>query len=159
MVSRLYVRATCFAPRGAFGGDRAFVFERTTAWNQTQQLDGGHWVGWSVALEGDLAVLGGNTEARVFRRSAGTFRIEQTLTGGTGCFGCATQISDQRVFVGAHGDSTITVFDYTDHWASTTTLHGGDHPGFGFKLDVEATTLAASAVDGERGTAYAIEVD
>ena len=95
----------------------AYVFVRSgTSWSQQAKLTasdaGGHWayLGWSVALSGDTAVVGAiaDDSAYVFVRSGGSWSQQVKLTASDAAasdwFGHSVAISGDTAIVGAYGD-------------------------------------------------------
>ncbi|HJU38019.1 MAG TPA: hypothetical protein VJ724_00500, partial [Tahibacter sp.] len=138
------------APRGA-----AYVFVRNgVAWTEQAKLvasdaDDGAEFGFSVALAGDVAVVGANNEAYggtlsagaayVFERSGGTWTQRQKLvadraTSG-GYFGISVALRDDTLLVGSLADLTAsnvvdgTVYVFgrtTSGWTPQARLRAGD---------------------------------
>jgi hypothetical protein len=124
--------ATTTALIGAWSSNlqpfRGSVYVITAApnhWPVQQQLlasNGGqqHHFGWSVAIEGDTALIGawGNDSAYEFRRSAGQFVETQILTSGSpglnDSFAYSVAISGDRAAIGNYSgtvaDQSVHVF-------------------------------------------------
>ncbi len=113
------------APGGGFGveGPAAYVFQRQgTLWVERARLtaaDPSSWsdFGYSVALDGDLAVIGARRDdgsaiesgsAYVFRREGLTWAYETKLGASDGAqrdrFGRSVDVGQDLIVVGAHAD-------------------------------------------------------
>lgn len=98
--------------RGATDSGAAYVFvKRAGVWTQQAELLPNTPLfvakfGWSVALEGDLAVVGSLEGAYVYERTADTWsaptRLIQDDSVRNDFFGSAVDISDGRILVGAY---------------------------------------------------------
>jgi hypothetical protein len=152
---------------GASGGEAAYVFERRDGlWTETQKLTPpapAESYGFAVAIEGELAVIGGTSTAFVYRRVQASWQLEQELDGAElgFCFGCAVELDAGRVIVSAWGGNVIVVYEHgAAGWTVSRELRGpsttaqGD--GFGFKLAAEGDALVASSVSGELGETYVL---
>jgi hypothetical protein len=151
----------------------AYVFTRTVdTWAQTQKLvadDGAtdDQLGWSVALDGDTAVLGapGTTDggdfatgaAYVFARSGGTFSQTQKLTADDGIgaddfgFGVAvhgtTAIITAANALGGQGKAYVFSSDGAS-WTQGPTLTADDGTGtdtFGYSVAYDGTNAVFGA--------------
>jgi hypothetical protein len=120
----------------------AYVFTRSgTTWTQQAKLTAddaaaGDWFGYSVAINGDLAVAGAHKDgdggsssgsAYVFRRSGTTWSQEAKLTAPDAAagdnFGYSVAVSGDRVIVGAYGDDdggTGTGSAFIYHWSGSS---------------------------------------
>ncbi|MEZ6017524.1 MAG: FG-GAP repeat protein [Planctomycetota bacterium] len=112
--------------------------------------------GSSVAVDGDIAVIGAPTQdaagqwlsgaAYVFRNINGVWSEEAKLTAAPAIpqqmFGRSVAISGNRIAVGA--TSGTYVFDFNgSHWAQQATL-----PGNGYSVDVEDNFVVSSGNGG-----------
>ena len=142
--------------------------------------------GWSVAIEGDLAVVGAigaddacptdpncnSGTALVYRRVAGVWTMEAALTASDGGladqFGQNCSISGNRILVGAHfdgpGSAYVFVYDGST-WVEEQKLVGSDsldlfHFGHSVTLDGD-TALIGCMRDNfggpETGSAFIFE--
>jgi hypothetical protein len=167
----------------------AYVFDGSSGtWTRTQRLtaaDGGigDIFGYSVAFEGDRAVIGayGNNgyqgAAYVFGRSNGTWAQTQKLIAGDGAantyFGYATALSGSTLLVGAWGanpggnDMQGSAYIFTEAnglWTQTQQLGASDglpHDKFGHSVALQGTTALIGA-DGwsdssAQGAVYAFD--
>ena len=133
--------------------------------------------GWSVAIEGDLAVMGSigtdgacstdpncnSGSALVYRRVGGVWNLEATLTasdaGAQDQFGQNCSVSGDRIIVGAHfdGPGSAYVFAYNGTtWIEEQKLVGSDsldlfHFGHSVSLDGD-TALIGCMRDNFAGT-------
>lgn len=143
-------------------------------------------LGWSVAIEGDLAVLGaiGTDEAcpadpncnsgsaLVYRNVNGAWNLEATLTASDGNaldqFGQNCSISGNRILVGAHfdGPGSAYVFAYNGSaWVEEQKLVGSDsldlfHFGHSVSLDGDTALIGCmrdNLAGPETGSAFIFE--
>lgn len=155
----------------------AYVFTRSgTTWTQQQKLLSSDIAaddkfGWSVAVDGDLIVVGAPQEtsagsgnpagaAYVFTRTAGVWSQEAKLTGSntnqSDQFGSAVAISGETVVVGADTEDSVSTAAGA---AYVFTRSGGSWPeqarltptgtaasaNFGEELAISGDTLAVAA--------------
>ncbi|HUU94503.1 MAG TPA: FG-GAP repeat protein [Phycisphaerae bacterium] len=146
------------------GAGSAYVFRHNRGtWVQQAKLlaaDGavGDWFGWSVAVSGDLAVVGAHWDddlgnrsgsAYVFRYNGSTWVQEAKLLAPDGhaedYFGCSVAVSRDVVIVGAHGGRAF-----------------GYKPGAAYVFRHNGTTWVQEAkllaADGERGDDFGVSV-
>ena len=170
-----------FTAGGAHGA--VYVFTRTAGvWNLEATLtagDGrpGDQFGFAVALSGDTALVGApftndsEGAAYVFRRAAGVWEPEATLTpaaGAGGWFGWSVALSGDTALVGAqaatvdgqayHGAAYVFTRSGTT-WSREATLTAGDgaaHDWFGnaVALDGETAVVGDEMKNLSRGAAY-----
>ena len=154
----------------------AYVFTRSgTTWTLQSRLLGsgfapGDDYGFSVAIEGDIAVVGAPDEAepsgvgsaRVFVRTgvAWSQRARLTMPGSTGhdCFGASVVIRGPSVMVGAYCDSIGANFrqgsawsidlDFTDLSAATNASTG---VVFGSVASAVASALSGQSIVANEG--------
>jgi hypothetical protein len=167
----------------------AYVFERAAdgSWEQTAKLrasDGetGYYFGFSLALDGDLALVGSPRDDEpvdvsgsvyVFERDSGAHwnESEKLVTGRPGeGFGQAIALQGDRAVIGApfplHGSGFAFVFerDAAGHWNQTDVLSpsdGAESDGFGFSLALAGERILVGAYNKSagRGEAYVFELD
>ncbi len=168
-------RAVIAAPMDAhqaYRGGAVFVFERIGgSWVQTARREATQprnmgFYGLSVALEGDLLVVGepgyqlsGGDDNRIFiyRHTPGGWVMEKRIEGvyGTG-FGYAVDVDRGRIAVGAFRDVTHggphrgSVFLYEDQggWVQTDYLfstHSQGDDNFGAAIDLDGNRLAVGS--------------
>ena len=143
-------------------------------------------VGWSVAIEGDLAVMGAigvddacptdpncnSGAALVYRRVSGAWSFETTLTASDSSiadqFGQSCSISGNRILVGAHqdGPGSVYVFAYNGtSWVEEQKLLGSDsldtfHFGHSVSLDGDTALIGCmrdNFAGNETGSAFIFE--
>ena len=162
----------------------AYVFARSDGtWTQQQELTAaagaaGDSFGYSVALDGDTALVGERSQspvpaaAYIFTRSDGAWTQQQELTAAAGAFGAAVALSGDTALVGA---PYLTVGDNGEQGAAyvfsssngswtlqreLTAADGaaGDELGYSVALDGDTALLGAQghAVGGhsQEGAAY-----
>ena len=177
--------------READGGPgSAYTFRRSNgSWRQTAKLDAPDRTpadnfGWSVAIEGDLAVVGAQDDAQrgdsagavhAFRRANGTWLREAKLlaneTSQGDNLGWSVGTDGDRVLAGANGAGDNTgaayVFDRVgDTWVQNATLRASDGAVgdvFGFSVALDGGTALVGAQGTDRagsftGTAYAFRL-
>ena len=162
------------------GGDAgaAYVFARGAdgTWTQTEKLrasdgESNDWLGGSVAISGDLAIIGATGDgdwgensgsAYIFARSAdGTWTEKQKLLANDGagydCFGSSVAIDGNVVIVGADNDDDLGSSsgsaytfspDATDIWRQTSKLLAADGAAlddFGQSVAIDAGTAIIGA--------------
>ena len=166
----------------------AYVFSRDTLGNWTQPArlvaptpEPGSLFGYSVAIDGDIAVVGAPEasisgsvaagRAFVYRRSGDQWQLEQALAMASPCAGCSfgtsVAASAGRVFVSASGDlvgGSVRVFDrVASTWSQSVVLTSSDASGgdrFGSTIAAYLDTLVVAAVRDDaggvldRGSAY-----
>ena len=154
--------------RAAAAG-RAYVFTKTASgWKQAAKLEGsdttaGDHFGWSVAISGTTAVVGGFLHAKsagrayVFTRSPSGWKQAAELKGtdtiGLDGFGISVAISGTTAVVGATGHAAgagrVYVFTKTPGgWKQVAELKGSDTgPGdeFGFSVGISGVTAVVGA--------------
>ncbi len=167
---------------GDAGTGAAYVFRLADgAWNEQVRIvppgsSGGDFVGTSVAISGDVALIGAQQSgtAHVYRRSGANWNFEQALTasGGEAYFGIVSALENDRIVVGAPqvydlniGIGAAYVFDFNGTtWVESAKLVGldtvvGDHFGSAVALEGDRIIVGAfydSNDDGSRaGAAYA----
>ena len=163
------------APNDALGGS-AYLFTRDAQgqWVQTQKLipDGvqreGNF-GFSVALSGDVALVGGlnDSAAYLFTRDAqGQWVQTQKLSGDEFLFGFSVTLSGDVALVGSYSDLGIgLVYVFTrgaqGRWSQTQTLTAVDDGGQGFLFGVSVALSGDVALVGgnsqfqlHQGSAY-----
>src|SRR5262245_52166504 len=99
-------------------------------WTQIQEFSGAHAFGQSVALFHDVAVIGSDGKAVVYREKSGTWVLEQTLTesGATG-FGHDVSCDGSQIAVGAPGVGKAFFYAWNGSSWQQTTVVGGDAGG------------------------------
>jgi hypothetical protein len=140
--------------------------------------DYGDIFGWSVAMDGDVILIGARDDevngepqagsAYVFRHDATEWVEEAKLIDPEpeypDCFGQSVSIDGDLAFIGAHGDSWLVgaAFVYRNdgtQWVFEDKLIAPD-PGaqdwFGYSVAVSGNTAVAGApqADGQNGAAY-----
>lgn len=143
----------------------AYVFTRSNGtWTQSQKLapDDGtdfNYFGYSLALEGDTALIGADLlgAVYVFRRSDGTWTQSQKLTGSdegpSDVFGYSVLVQGSTAFVGAYGNNGFqgAVYIFTESggtWTETQKLtadDGASNTYFGYAIAVSGTNLLVGA--------------
>lgn len=166
----------------------AYVFERSgSSWTETHKLtasDGAlsDFFGWSVALQGDVAVIGarGKQSDRgavyVFRELFGSWVEEQKLVASNGVvadeFGWDVALDDDVIVVGARRSGaslsagSVYVFEHDGaQWVEVQELQANDGFGgdeFGFSLALHDQTLLVGARGeflADPGAAFVFEHD
>lgn len=161
----------------------AYIYVRNGGvWSQQQKLTAADGVaednfGWSVAIDGDTAVVGANLDdgtgidqgsVYVFVRSGVTWSQQQKLTAGDAAagdqFGVSVAISGDSIVVGSFGDDSFrgSVYVFTRNgaiWSQQQKLTAGDglaDDEFGWSVSVNGETFVSGAHrdDGGRGSAY-----
>ena len=163
-------------PTGTDSGT-AYVFTRADGtWTQQAKLTGSgqafnHMFGWSVAIDGDTAVVGALNDttkatnsgaAYVFTRADGTWTEQAKLTASDGAldhkFGRSVAISGDTVVVGAAGvkdkgadTGAVYVFFRSDGtWTEQGRLTASDAAAadnFGWSVSVSGDTVVAGALN------------
>jgi len=153
----------------------AYVFKRSgTVWSKQARLissdaQANQWFGYSVAVSGDTAVVGGHPVsgatagwAYVFQRSGSTWTQRERLTESDSSDAIA--VDDRTVVVGDKWDWNVGVYAYQDtsvagDWSSLNTTrigaaqtHAGDF--FGSALAIDGDTLVVGAESASSGAAY-----
>ncbi len=183
-------------PSGLQGAGAAFVFRYDgTTWNLEAQLvappneaEAYDWFGRSVAVEGDLVVVGAFGEddfgsasgaAHVFRRSGGAWSHEAKLTASNGApgdnFGLSIDLSAGRVIVGAwsHDGTDYDVGaayifeDAGSGWQQSAMLTASDGTAddeFGLSVALDGSTALVGAYNDDdsalfAGSAYVFRFD
>jgi hypothetical protein len=163
------------------GQGAAYVFVQANGvWSETQKLvasDGvaNDWLGQSVALDGDTAVIGasqylgfGNGAAYVFTHDAAGWTASQKLTADDGVqrdqFGISVAVDGDEILVGAFGVSFYQGAAYAfarsnGSWTQTQKLMADDasmNADFGVAVALEGSTALIGAYgDGSyQGAAY-----
>jgi hypothetical protein len=166
----------------------AYVFTRSgTKWMQQAKLTAGDGAnsdefGWSVALDGDTALVGAydakvgaNSDqgsAYVFTRSDNTWAQEAKLTAGDGAaydqFGWSVALDGETALIGAYADNvganrdqgSAYVFTRSGTaWTQQVKLTAGDGAAGDFfgnsvALDVDTAILGAVGDTSDQGSAY-----
>ena len=155
---------------GASGVGAAYVYEyvgsdwqyeRKLTINDPLSLQDGDMFGWSVAVDGTTAVVGGRDEfgnagiAYVFDTVTGsqTAKLsasDNLITGLGDTMGSAVAISGDYAVVGATAKQAAYVFmdDGLGNWSLTETLTGNDTLAgdqFGFSVALDGTTAVVGA--------------
>lgn len=151
----------------------AYVFARTgTTWTQEARLidpDGESFeqFGYSVALLGDLAIVGSPKDysgginggsATIFVRSGSTWTRQVRLTaadaGGNDFFGRFVSLSGDRALIGTGSGSAYVFVRAGTVWAQEAKLTAPDgEPSFGFDVSLSGDrALVAAREDDDRGT-------
>jgi hypothetical protein len=168
------------------GQGAAYVFTATDGvWSEAQKLvadDGmpNDWFGQSVALDGDVAVIGapqymdvGNGAAYVFTRSGTNWSEAQKLVADDGVprdqFGISVAADADTVLVGAYGIGFYTgaAYVYTragDTWTQTQKLTADDAAqnadfGVAVALDGANALIGAYGASSYAGAAYVFAND
>ena len=171
---------------GAIGANgftgAAYVFSRAgTAWEEQAKLvadglAGTDFFGASVALSGDIAIVGARATlssqgaAYVFRRDGATWTREAKLVAGDGAagdsFGTSVAADGDTVVVGApakDGTGAVYVFTrsgttWTQQW-KLVSFFGAAGDGFGNAVSLDGDTIAvgASQYNGGQGDAHVFE--
>lgn len=117
--------------------------------------------GFSVAIEGDVAVVGAPLpltiagSAYVYTRSGGVWTLADTLSEGNvgDLFGSSVAISGDTIVVGArYGETGGAAYVFRQSgmtWAAEATLEGADTAAlddFGSSVDVDGDTIAVGSV-------------
>jgi hypothetical protein len=157
---------------GAYQADRganadegaAYIYENDGGWQHAVTLSrsgtagASHRFGFSVAIDGDVAVVGapgeGSGAVYVYRQGAGGWAEEARLVApdgvAVGAFGTSVDVDGTRIAAGSIGGAGLVViyeFDGTS-WASTAVVESatsGATGRFGDSLSLEADTLAVGA--------------
>ena len=147
---------------------RVYVFVRSgTSWSQQAILSAsdaaeGDQLGWSVAVDGDTAVLGatgasGKGAAYVFVRSGSSWTQQAKLTASDGAsndqFGVAVSVSGDTAVVGAvgkgQGRGGAYVFTRANgNWTQQAILSASDGATgnqFGASISISGSTIVAGA--------------
>ena len=164
---------------GYNGNGAVYVFTRDgNAWSQQAKLlapdkASGDLFGWSVAVDGDTAVIGAvredsdgfedNGAAYIFTRSGGAWSFQAKLLADDKArwdsFGNAVAVSGDTVAIGAPDHSTPTVpyagvvYVFTregESWNQAVQLHALDMryaDSFGFSVDLEGNVAVIGAPD------------
>ena len=180
----ILVGAYAAAPSGIYRGGAAYVFVRdsTGGWSQQAKLVASDVsfnavFGFSVALDGDTAVVGAYGDsnlsgaAYVFRRRNSVWTEEAKLTPSPPAsyadFGFSVAVEGDTAAIGAPraqfypGGDAVYVFERSNgNWARTVRLVAADFvpfDGFGFSVDLSGNTLVVGAPykDNNTGAAYA----
>ncbi|MCG3162016.1 MAG: hypothetical protein JMDDDDMK_03244 [Acidobacteria bacterium] len=152
----------------------AYVFTRSGgAWTEQARLkandgEGGDQFGFSVALEGDTALIGapnnaitvgGQGAAYIFTRSGASWTQQQRLiavnAGADDHFGNAVALSGEKALIGAYlaeSDDSGMVYDFRrgpTGWAQTSRFRAhnlavGAHFGVSVALDGDTAVIGAS---------------
>ena len=170
-----------FAKDGVAGANQgaAYVFERTGGvWNEVAELSAAvpflaDEFGWSVAIDGDLAVAGtykndgaGNNSGAVyaFERVGGVWMQTQVLQASDSKagdeFGWSVALDGTTLLVGAdlegpsgNGAGAVYVFEHNGAaWVETQKLKGSDTiplDYFGWSVDLDGDRAVIGARDGE----------
>ncbi len=172
---------------GNFGRGAAYVFTRSAnVWTQQAKLvasdaGGNDRFGWSVALDGDRAVVGANQDdlvnsnqgsTYVFSRSGNVWSQQSKLSAADGAlddeFGYAVAVSGTTVLVGARSNNTGTGNAYAFTFAAgswtqqakitATDAVLGDQFGWTVALEGDTALIGAPGDDIasalEQGSAY-----
>ena len=172
---------------GNSGRGAAYVFTRSAnVWTQQAKLVASDAAandrfGWSVALEGDRAVVGANEDdlananqgsAYVFSRSGSLWSQQSKLTATDGAlndeFGYAVAVSGSTILVGAHSRGSSTGYAYAFTFAAgawtqqakitATDAAQGDYFGWSVALEGDTALIGAPGDDVssafEQGSAY-----
>jgi|GEM_PF-1221731 len=162
----------------------AYIFERgiggSNAWGEVKKLvasdaEEADWFGWSVAVAGDVAVVGAYGEdtggtvagaAYVFERNAGgtnawgqVRKLVASDAAGTDYFGRSVAVAGDVIVVGAYGEDTgggeagaAYVFERnlpgTNLWGEVKKLMASDAEAsdyFGFSVAVAGDTIVVGA--------------
>lgn len=163
---------------GAYGADAAYVFERDLGgaenWGQAARLTGsdtlpGDQFGISVAIDGDVVVIGSHRHGEIGQQAGSAYVFERDQGGADAwgevgellasdgadfdAFGRAVAVSGDRIAVGSilH-DATGAVYLYERApaplagWVEATTLTPSDEGGrFGFSVAIDGDTVLAGA--------------
>ncbi len=161
----------------------AYIYVRTAGvWGPQQKLTAADGTaednfGWSVAIDGDTAVVGANLDdgsgvdqgsAYVFVRNGLTWTQQQKLTAADAAagdqFGVSVSISGDTIVVGAHGDDSFRGSAYVftragATWSQQQKLSASDGTGddeFGWSVGISGDSVVCGAYrdDGGRGSAY-----
>ena len=168
----------------------AYVFKRSGGvWTQQKKLtasddQAGDWFGYSVAIEGDTALIGaawdddkesGSGSAYIFTRSGGSWTQRQKMTAPDGekfdNFGCSVSVSGNTALVGMYGDSTTRDYDLGSAYVFTrsgswwiqpkklTASDGEEFDRFGKSVSVSGDTALIGAYENDdagsnSGSAY-----
>lgn len=179
----ILVGAWAAAPSDVYRGGAAYVFVRdsTGTWSQQAKLVASDVssearFGYSVALDGDTAVVGAYGDAGfagagyVFRRTGGVWTQEAKLTASdpkpNGDFGMSVAVQGRTAVIGAPCACETTsgaayVFERANgSWAQTAELSAADgapNDGFGSSVALCDDTLVAGSpyLNGNTGAAYA----
>jgi hypothetical protein len=164
--------------KGATGAVYVFVRNGTT-WTQQQKLVGsdsasGDLFGWSLALDGDTALIGARTRslnqgaAYVFVRNGGVWSQQQVLTssdnGGSDEFGRSVALRGNTALVGTNVNSggRGAAYYFTrsgTSWAQQAKLTAsdaatGDYFGWSVALYGDTALVGAPSKNNLQGAAY-----
>jgi FG-GAP repeat len=170
-------------PGGVSDAGTSYVFDTTTgklaATLNNPDPGTGDAFGWSVAVSGNIAVIGAPLDDPGGATDAGTAYVFDTATGklvatlnnpeparkGNDGFGYSVAVSGNIAVIGAPGDDpggvvdagTAYVFDTTTGKLTATlnSPHPGTGDGFGFSVAVSGNAIVISApLDNHRGTSH-----
>ena len=164
-------------PASGAGRGLVHVFERRgSEWQAVAQLvpdaaQVGDSIGVAVAIEGDVALIGGVNSAYIFRRSSSDWSQEAVLTGSDAAagdgFGRAVVIEGTRAIVGAprqaEARGAAYLFDRgADGWTETAkllarTVSAGSGLGTRVALLRDYAVVSAPGRDENTGAVYLFE--
>jgi hypothetical protein len=143
----------------------AYVFERTgSVWAQEARLNASDgalydWLGFSVSISGDSAVVGAPFQTSstgasyIFTRSGTTWMLQQKLTASDGAsydlFGDSVSMDGDSVIIGAYGDDTSAGVNAGSAYLFTRT---------GTTWTEDAKVTASEGVAGEQ-FGYAVSIN
>lgn len=164
------------APQRTQGAGAAYVYRYDgSQWQEEQKLTASDGVmfdtfGWSVAVEGTVAVVGAfgddsvTGSAYVYRFDGSTWQEEQKLTAsdrtGGDQFGVSVSLGGAVALVGANGDDTMRGAAYAyrfdgSQWVEEQKLTASDRAAedsLGLSVSVDGSVAVAGAVnDDDRG--------
>ena len=181
----------------ASGAGAAYIFERnfcgTNLWNQVKKLvasdaQASDHFGWSVAVAGDVAVVGAAYEDSGGNNSGAAYVFERNANGGTnnwgqvkklvphdsqenGYFGYSVAVAGDVIIVGAYGKSSYTGAAYVfernanggiNNWGEVRKLTASDAQAnsyFGWSVAVEGDKIIVGEYNENVGAAYMFERD
>ncbi len=168
------------APNQNFGTGAVYVYERTAEWTETQKIlapDGAQTdkFGSALALEGDTLVISAPGKKRpgddllkagyvyIYRRSSGTWELEQTLIPDddlAGLFGLALALEDGLLAITAGGIQAVDFLEEQDgEWVAVDRLEPQRETfvldSFGNALAITEGTLIVGARSADANGARA----
>ncbi len=126
----------------------------------------GNWMGFSVAIDGDLAVVGSPEYKEsdgivgIYRKDETTWKLISTLQNGeNNLFGASVGISGGTIAVGCYSDSLVYVYYEQDQWTIPDKValpEKENSQRFGRSVGIYGDTLVIGAhgSDDNAGAAY-----
>ena len=170
-------------PDGVNDAGCAYIFQNSGGWSQQQKLTASskgidYAFGRSVAIYGDIAVVGANSEevfgvptgaAHVFRYTNSSWSEETKIYGSetvnNNDFGQCLDIHENNIIVGAHArnSGSAYVFSYNgSNWEEEiklTASSGGTDDHFGHSVGISGNNIISGAdiYDSNKGRLYIFE--